>query len=144
MFLSRCYLHLVRNAPSLDCTSERLYTNQPVVDGTHQLPSSGAFHLWVIHPEGYTTSLSGMSLGHLIFHRLCMSGRRAPYRMCKRECGGRALYRLRELCDGLSETYDNLCMKADCGMQGLVARHLCIGYWEGFSVALGVDVCVAK
>ena len=64
--------------------------------------------------------------------------------MCERECGGRALYRVRGLCDGLSETCDNLCIKADCGMQGLVARHLCIGYWEGFSVTLGVDVCVAK
>ena len=119
---------LVRNTPSLDCTSGRLYTNQPVVDGTHQLPSSGAFHLRVVHPEGCTISLSGMSLGRLIIHRLCMSGRRAPYRMCGRECGGRALYRLRGLCDGLSETCNNLCIKADCGMQGLVARYLCIGY----------------
>ena len=57
---------------------------------------------------------------------------------------GCALGRLRGLCDGLYETCNNLGIKADCGMQGLVARHLCIGYWEGFSVTLGVDVCVAK
>ena len=57
---------LVRNAPFLDYTSGRLYTNQPVVDDTHQLLSSGAFHIEVVHPEGYIISLSRMFLGCLI------------------------------------------------------------------------------
>lgn len=39
---------------------------------------------------------------------------------------------------------NNLCIKADWRDAWLVARHLCIGSWEGFSVTLGVDVCVAK
>ena len=56
----------VRNVPCLDCTPRRLYANQPVVDDTHQLSSSRAFHLEVVHPEGCTISLSGMSLGCLI------------------------------------------------------------------------------
>ena len=106
----------VKNAPSLDCISGRLYTNQPVMDSTHQLPSSGAFHLRIVYLEGCTISLSEISLSRLIIHWLCIPRRRAPYKMCGREYGGCALYRLRGLCDGLSKTCDNLCIKADCGM----------------------------
>ena len=99
---------------------------------------------WVIHPGGYIISLFEMSLACLIIHRLCMSWRQTLYKIYDREYEDRTLYCLQRLCNGLSKICDNVCIKADCGIYRLVVRHLCIGYWEYFSITLRVDVCVAK